>query len=336
MYGCESWTIRKADRRRTDAFELWCWRGILRVRWTARRTNASILEEAKPGHSLKSAMLKLKLQFFGHLMRRPDSLEKSLMLCILEGKRRRGRPKLRWIDGITEATNQSLARQGAHGRQEGLEVTDSWDHAESNRAVALPLMLPKLPLAGALRKDPLKTYSIIRSLTFPDSPASKSFEQYQRWLQYSDETVTSYVAELRRLAQYCNFRDTLDSRLRDQLVCGPRDQKLQRQLLRVCDLAFSRALSLALTAEASNTEVAKMHLPHQGELQDVQLIRRNNHPQERVQRIVREQTIPVGPRKRYPITGAEGHIVQLLAGSRASRATFASASDTLNALVVPK
>ncbi|KFD46136.1 hypothetical protein M513_12978 [Trichuris suis] len=163
-----------------------------------------------------------------------------------------------------------------------------------------------------------KTYSIIRSLTFPDSPASKSFEQvlkllndhflpksseiyhrfvYQRRLQRPDETVSSYVAELRRLAQYCNFGDTLDSRLRDQLVCGLRDQKLQRQLLCVSELTFSSALSLALTAEASNSEVAKMHLPHQGESQDVQLIRRDKHPQERLQRTFREQAIPAGPRK---------------------------------------
>ncbi|KFD51348.1 hypothetical protein M513_07753 [Trichuris suis] len=163
-----------------------------------------------------------------------------------------------------------------------------------------------------------KTYSIIRSLTFPDSPASKSFEQvlkllndhflpksseiyhrfvYQRRLQRPDETVSSYVAELRRLAQYCNFGDILDSTLRDQLVCGLRDQKLQRQLLCVSELTFSSALSLALTAEAYNSEVAKMHSPHRGESQDVQLIRRDNHPQERVQRTVREQAIPAGPRK---------------------------------------
>ncbi|KFD50217.1 hypothetical protein M514_08845 [Trichuris suis] len=110
IYGCESWTIRKVDRRRIDAFELWCWRSILRVRWTSRRTNKFLLEEIEPGYSLESAMLKSKLRYFGRLMRRHDSLENSLMLGKLAGKRRRGRQKLRWIDGITQATNPSLTR----------------------------------------------------------------------------------------------------------------------------------------------------------------------------------------------------------------------------------
>ena len=101
VYGCESWTIRKAERQRNDAFELWWWRRLLRVPWTARRSNQSILKEISPECSLEGLMLKLKLQFFGHLMRRTDSLEKTLMLGKIEGGRRRGRQRMRWLDGIT-------------------------------------------------------------------------------------------------------------------------------------------------------------------------------------------------------------------------------------------
>ena len=99
MYGCESWTVKKAERRRTDAVELWCWRRLLRVPWTARRSNQSILEEMSPGYSLEELMLKLKLQYFGHLMQRADSFEKTLMLGEIEGTRRRGRQRMRWLDG---------------------------------------------------------------------------------------------------------------------------------------------------------------------------------------------------------------------------------------------
>ena len=108
MYGCESWTVKKAERRRIDAFELWCWRSLLRVPWTARRSNQSILKEISPGISLEGMMLKLKLQYFGHLMRRVDSLEKTLMLGGIEGRRRRGRPRMRWLDGITDLMDMSL------------------------------------------------------------------------------------------------------------------------------------------------------------------------------------------------------------------------------------
>ena len=108
MYGCESWTVEKAERRRIDAFELWCWRRLLRVPWTARRSNQSILKEISPGIFLEGMMLKLKLQYFGHLMRRADSLEKTLMLGGIGGKRRRGRPRMRWLDGITDSMDMSL------------------------------------------------------------------------------------------------------------------------------------------------------------------------------------------------------------------------------------
>ena len=109
MYGCESWTVKKAERQRIDAFELWCWRRFLRVPWTARNSNQSILKEISPGCSLEGLMLKLKLQYFGHLMRRVDSLEKTLMLGGIRGRRRRGRQRMRWLDGITDSMDMSLS-----------------------------------------------------------------------------------------------------------------------------------------------------------------------------------------------------------------------------------
>ena len=109
MYGCEGWTVKKAEHRRIDAFELWCWRRLLRVPWSARRSNQSILKEINPGISLEGVRLKLKLQYFGHLMRRVDSLEKTLMLGGIGGRRRRERPRMRWLDGITDSMDVSLS-----------------------------------------------------------------------------------------------------------------------------------------------------------------------------------------------------------------------------------
>ena len=109
MYGCESWTVKKAERRRIDAFELWCWRRLLRVPWSARRSNQSILKEIRPEYSLEGLMLKLKLQYFGHLMRRVDSFEKTLMLGKIEGRRRRGQQRMRWLDGIPDLMDMNLS-----------------------------------------------------------------------------------------------------------------------------------------------------------------------------------------------------------------------------------
>ena len=128
MYGCESWTVKKAERRRTDAFELWCWKRLLRVPWTARRSNQSILKEISPGISMEGIMLKLKLQYFGHLMQRVDSLEKTLMLGAIRGRRRRGRPRMRWLDGITDSMDVSLSGDG----QGGLACCNSWGRKESD------------------------------------------------------------------------------------------------------------------------------------------------------------------------------------------------------------
>ena len=133
MYGCKSWTVKKAERRRIDAFELWCWRRLLRVPWTARRSNQSILKETSPWCSLEGLIMRLKLQYFGHLMRRVGSLEKTLMLGGIGGRRRRGRQRMRWLDGITDSMHMSLGELWELVIDKGgLACCDSWGRKESD------------------------------------------------------------------------------------------------------------------------------------------------------------------------------------------------------------
>ena len=192
MYGCESWTIKKAEHQRIDAFELWCWRRLLRVPWSARRSNQSILKAIGPEYSLKGLMLKLKLQYFGHLMRRTDSLEKTRILGGIGGRRRRGRQRMRWLDGITDSMDESQWTPGGHSNSCPL---CRWCH-------------------------PASSSSVVPFSSCPQSlPASESFPMSQHFAGGGQSTGVSALA-------YSFQRNPRADLLQNGLVgspCSPRD-----------------------------------------------------------------------------------------------------------------
>ena len=186
VYGCESWTIKKAEHQRIDAFELWCWRRLLRVPWTARRSNQSILKETNPEYSLEGLMLKLKLQYFGHLMRKADSMEKTLMLGKIEGRRRRGRQRMRWLDGIINSMDMSLCKlqgslvccsPGCH------KELDTAERLNNNNNMACRILVPPSgikPTPLAMEVWSLNHWEVLYiSFKGTSYPYPKSFAIYQ-------------------------------------------------------------------------------------------------------------------------------------------------------------
>ena len=202
MYGCESWIVKKAECRRIDAFELWCWRRLLRVPWTARRSNQSTLKEINPGISLEGMMLTLKLQYFGHLMRRIDSLEKTLMLGRIGGRRRRGRQRMRWLDGITDYGRESEWTPGVGDGQGGLACRDSRGRKELDTTERLnwtvkrgSVVHPPIPPSG----DILCSYS----------SASKP----RNWHWYYVSMYTVVPCHLSLGSDWCNHHTIRASRV---------------------------------------------------------------------------------------------------------------------------
>ena len=181
MYGCESWTIKKAERWRIDAFELWCWRRLLRVPWTARRSNQSIIREISPEYLLERLMLKLKLQYFGHLMQRTDTVEKTLMLGMIEGGRRRGRQRMRWLGGTTDSMDVSLSKfRESVMEQGGLACYSPWGHKELDTTERLNWteLINLVAAAKSLQACPTLCDPIDSS---HQAPPSLGFSRQEHW-----------------------------------------------------------------------------------------------------------------------------------------------------------
>ena len=208
MYGCESWTVKKAERRRIDAFELWCWKRLLRVPWTARRSNQSILKEINPGISLEGMTVKLKLQYFGQLMRRVDSLEKTLMLGGIGGRRRRGRQRMRWLDGITDSMDVYLSelwevvmgREAWHAVIHGVAESDMTEQLkEISPGISLERMMLKLKLQyfGHLmqRVDSLEKTLMLGGI----GGRRRRGRRRMRWLDGITDSMDVSLSELREL-----------------------------------------------------------------------------------------------------------------------------------------